>query len=48
VVDVLDARQLGRRGIIASTAVEADDGLVFFDTGGRGDFSNRPGFDRLI
>ena len=39
-VHVLDARQLGRQGIIASTAVEADDGLVLFDTGPESTFAN--------
>ncbi|HEX7517558.1 MAG TPA: MBL fold metallo-hydrolase [Chthoniobacterales bacterium] len=39
-VHVLDTRQLGRRGIIASTAVEADDGLVLFDTGPESTFAN--------
>ena len=32
-VHVLDTQHLGRPGIIASTAVEADDGLILFDTG---------------
>jgi glyoxylase-like metal-dependent hydrolase (beta-lactamase superfamily II) len=40
VVHILDARQLGRPGIIASTAVEADDGLVLFDTGPESTFAN--------
>jgi glyoxylase-like metal-dependent hydrolase (beta-lactamase superfamily II) len=40
VVHVLDTRQLGRRGIIASTAVDADDGLVLFDTGPESTFDN--------
>src|SRR3954470_19307102 len=32
-VHVLDTQHLGHRGIIASTAVETDDGLILFDTG---------------
>jgi glyoxylase-like metal-dependent hydrolase (beta-lactamase superfamily II) len=32
-VHVLDTHHLGRRGIIAATALETDDGLVLFDTG---------------
>ena len=32
-VHVLDTRHLGRRGIIAATGVESDDGLILFDTG---------------
>jgi glyoxylase-like metal-dependent hydrolase (beta-lactamase superfamily II) len=40
VVHILDAWQLGRPGIIASTAVEADDGLVLFDTGPESTFAN--------
>jgi glyoxylase-like metal-dependent hydrolase (beta-lactamase superfamily II) len=32
-VQVLDTRHLGRRGIIAATALESDEGLILFDTG---------------
>lgn len=32
-VHVLDAQHLGRRGIIAATALESEDGLILFDTG---------------
>ena len=32
-VHVLDTQHLGRRGIIAATALESDDGLILFDTG---------------
>ena len=32
-IHVLDTRHLGRRGIIAATALETDDGLILFDTG---------------
>lgn len=39
-VHVFDTQQLGRRGIIAATAVEADDGLVLFDTGPESTFAN--------
>jgi glyoxylase-like metal-dependent hydrolase (beta-lactamase superfamily II) len=39
-VHVLDTQQLDRRGIIAATAVEADDGLVLFDTGPESTFPN--------
>lgn len=39
-VHVLDTRQLGRRGIIASTAVESGAGLVLFDTGPESTFAN--------
>ncbi len=39
-VHVLDTRHLDRPGIIASTAVEADDGLVLFDTGPESTFGN--------
>jgi glyoxylase-like metal-dependent hydrolase (beta-lactamase superfamily II) len=39
-IHVFDTRQLGRPGIIASTAVEADDGLVLFDTGPESTFAN--------
>ncbi|MDQ6655974.1 MAG: MBL fold metallo-hydrolase, partial [Verrucomicrobiota bacterium] len=39
-VHVLDTQQLGRRGIIAATAVESGDGLVLFDTGPESTFEN--------
>jgi glyoxylase-like metal-dependent hydrolase (beta-lactamase superfamily II) len=39
-VHVLDTRQLGRPGIIAATAVEANDGLILFDTGPESTFDN--------
>jgi glyoxylase-like metal-dependent hydrolase (beta-lactamase superfamily II) len=39
-IHLFDTRQLGRPGIIASTAVEADDGLVLFDTGPESTFAN--------
>lgn len=32
-VHILDTQHLGRRGIIAATALETDDGLILFDTG---------------
>ena len=32
-IHVMDTRHLGRRGIIAATALETDDGLILFDTG---------------
>lgn len=32
-IHVLDSQHLGRRGIIAATALETDDGLTLFDTG---------------
>jgi glyoxylase-like metal-dependent hydrolase (beta-lactamase superfamily II) len=40
VVHVLDTRHLDRPGIIASTAVEADGGLLLFDTGPESTFAN--------
>ena len=39
-VHVLDTRQLGLPGIVASTALETDDGLVLFDTGPESTFDN--------
>ena len=42
-VHILDTRQLGRRGIIAATAVETNDGLVLFDTGPESTFANVAG-----
>jgi glyoxylase-like metal-dependent hydrolase (beta-lactamase superfamily II) len=32
-IHVLDTRHLGRRGIIAATVLETDEGLILFDTG---------------
>src|SRR5882757_5921785 len=32
-IHILDTQHLGRRGIIAATALETDDGLLLFDTG---------------
>lgn len=32
-IHVLDTQHLGRRGIIAATALETEDGLILFDTG---------------
>lgn len=32
-IHILDTRQLGRSGIVASTALETDDGIALFDTG---------------
>jgi len=32
-IHILDTQHLGRRGIIAATALESDDGLILFDTG---------------
>jgi glyoxylase-like metal-dependent hydrolase (beta-lactamase superfamily II) len=42
-VHVFDTRQLGRRGIIAATGLETDDGLVLFDTGPESTFVNLTG-----
>ena len=39
-VHVFDTRQLGRKGIIAATALETSDGLVLFDTGPESTFVN--------
>ena len=39
-IHVLDTRQLGRPGIIAVTAVEADNSLVLFDTGAESTFDH--------
>lgn len=39
-IHVLDTRQLGRPGIIAVTAVEADNSLVIFDTGAESTFEH--------
>lgn len=32
-IHILDTQHLGRRGIIAATVLESDDGLILFDTG---------------
>jgi glyoxylase-like metal-dependent hydrolase (beta-lactamase superfamily II) len=32
-IHILDTQHLGRRGIIAATALESDEGLILFDTG---------------
>jgi glyoxylase-like metal-dependent hydrolase (beta-lactamase superfamily II) len=40
VIHILDTRHLGRAGIIASTALETNDGLVLFDTGPESTFEN--------
>jgi glyoxylase-like metal-dependent hydrolase (beta-lactamase superfamily II) len=39
-VHVLDTRQLGRGGIVAATALEANDGVALFDTGPESSFNN--------
>ena len=39
-IHVLDARHLGRPGIIAATAVETMEGVVLFDTGPESTFAN--------
>ena len=39
-IHVLDTRQLGRRGIIAATALETQDGIALFDTGPESTFKN--------
>ncbi|MEO5721076.1 MAG: MBL fold metallo-hydrolase [Chthoniobacterales bacterium] len=39
-IHVLDTRQLGRRGIIAATALETEDGIALFDTGPESTFEN--------
>ncbi|MEY2497935.1 MAG: hypothetical protein QOD12_1491 [Verrucomicrobiota bacterium] len=39
-IHILDTRHLGRAGIIASTALETNDGLVLFDTGPESTFEN--------
>ncbi|MBA3272294.1 MAG: MBL fold metallo-hydrolase, partial [Chthoniobacterales bacterium] len=39
-VHVLDTRQLGRPGIIASTALSTRDGIALFDTGAESTFEN--------
>jgi len=40
VIHILDTHHLGRTGIIASTALETDEGLVLFDTGPESTFEN--------
>jgi glyoxylase-like metal-dependent hydrolase (beta-lactamase superfamily II) len=40
VIHILDTRHLGRAGIIASTALETNEGLVLFDTGPESTFEN--------
>src|ERR1043166_9197905 len=50
-IHVLDTRQLGLPGIVAATALEADDGIALFDTGPESTFDNvivdlrKAGFD---
>jgi glyoxylase-like metal-dependent hydrolase (beta-lactamase superfamily II) len=50
-IHVLDTQHLGRRGIIAATALTTDDGLVLFDTGPESTFEHvadglrKTGFD---
>ena len=39
-IHILDTHHLGRAGIIASTALETDEGLVLFDTGPESTFEN--------
>ena len=39
-IHVLDTYQLGRRGIVAATALETDNGIVLFDTGPESTFDN--------
>jgi glyoxylase-like metal-dependent hydrolase (beta-lactamase superfamily II) len=39
-IHVLDTRQLGRAGIVAATALEADDSVALFDTGPESTFDN--------
>jgi glyoxylase-like metal-dependent hydrolase (beta-lactamase superfamily II) len=39
-IHVLDTRQLGHAGIVASTALETDDGIVLFDSGAESTFDN--------
>ena len=42
-IHVLDTQHLGRRGIIASTLLESDEGPVLFDTGPESTFDNIAG-----
>jgi glyoxylase-like metal-dependent hydrolase (beta-lactamase superfamily II) len=50
-IHILDTRQLGHGGIVAATALEADDGIALFDTGAESTFDNvmvdlrKAGFD---
>jgi glyoxylase-like metal-dependent hydrolase (beta-lactamase superfamily II) len=39
-IHILDTQHLGRRGIIAATALETEDGLALFDTGPESTFAN--------
>jgi glyoxylase-like metal-dependent hydrolase (beta-lactamase superfamily II) len=39
-IHILDTQHLGRRGIIAATALETEDGLLLFDTGPESTFQN--------
>jgi glyoxylase-like metal-dependent hydrolase (beta-lactamase superfamily II) len=39
-IHILDTQHLGRRGIIAATALETEDGLALFDTGAESTFAN--------
>jgi len=39
-IHILDTQHLGRRGIIATTALETDEGLALFDTGPESTFDN--------
>jgi len=39
-IHVLDTRQLGHAGIVASTALETNDGITLFDTGPESTFDN--------
>ncbi len=39
-IHVLDTRHLGKRGIIATTALETNDGIALFDTGPESTFDN--------
>lgn len=39
-IHILDTQQLGRRGIIAATALETEDGIALFDTGPESTFKN--------
>jgi len=48
IIHVVDTLQLGRRGIIAATALETRDGIVLFDTGPESTFNNVvQGFDAV-
>src|SRR5438477_8207975 len=39
-IHILDTRQLGRAGIVAATALEANDGIALFDTGPESTYEN--------